>query len=533
MIRKTTIDKNSSLHQWSTLWQKCTTLQALKQTHAQMVINGFNSNRFALRELIYTSAMTISSAMDYAYQVFTHITKPDLFMWNTMIRGYAQSRNPLMAISLYAQMEKCHVQPDNYTFLFVLKACTNLSWARMGFTIHGKVVKFGFESNTFVRNTLIYFHANCGDIRIASEIFEGSRKTNVVTWSALTAGYARRGELGVARKLFDEMPVRDLFSWNVIITGYAKHGDMDNARELFNVVPKRDVVTWNVMIAGYVLKGEHEQAMDMFEEMRCAGEQPDEVTMLSIVSACADLGALDIGEKLHCSLLEMYSGNLSILISNALIDMYAKCGSINKALEVFHGMREKVASTWNSIIVGLAFHGHYEESLCLFEEMRRMKVRLNEVTFVGVLVACSHTGKVKQGREYFNLMRYQYNIEPNIKHYGCMVDLLGRAGQLKEAFDFIDTMKIKPNAIIWRALLGACKVHGNIELGRRANEQLLRMRSDHSGDYVLLSNIYASKGEWDGVEKVRKLMDVSGVRKERGCSLVEADDKALMHFLPA
>ncbi|KAA8530387.1 hypothetical protein F0562_005096 [Nyssa sinensis] len=500
MIRKRTTGNSSNLHQRSTLWRKCTNLRTLKQIHAFVIINGFNSNSSALRELIYTSAIAISFTIDYAHRLFAHITEPDLFMWNTMIRGSAQSPNPFLAVSLYTQMERRCVRPDDYTFPFVLKACTKLSWVNMGCVIHGKVVKFGFESNTFARNTLIHFHANCGDLRVASELFDGSAKRDVVAWSALTTGYARRGKLSIARGLFDEMPVKDLVSWNVMITCYAKRGEMQSARELFDEVPKRDVVTWNAMIAGYVLCGSHKQAVEMFEEMKCVGERPDEVTMLSLLSACSDSGALDVGEKIHCALLEICSGHLSIVLGNVIIDMYAKCGSIEKALEVFRGMREKDESTWNSIIGGLAFHGHSEEAICLFKEMRRMKIRPNEITFVGVLVACSHAGKVKEGRRYFNLMRDEYNIEPNIRHYGCMVDMLGT-------------------------------IHGNVELGRHANEQLLKMRRDQSGDYVLLSNIYASQGEWDGVERVRQLMDDSGVKKEPGCSLIEADNKALMHYL--
>ncbi|CBI22243.3 unnamed protein product, partial [Vitis vinifera] len=496
-----------------------------------MIVKGFNSNTSALRELIYASSIAISGTMAYAHQLFPHITEPDTFMWNTMIRGSAQSPSPLNAISLYSQMENGCVRPDKFTFPFVLKACTRLCWVKMGFGVHGRVFRLGFESNTFVRNTLIYFHANCGDLAVARALFDGSAKRDVVAWSALTAGYARRGELGVARQLFDEMPVKDLVSWNVMITGYAKRGEMESARKLFDEVPKRDVVTWNAMIAGYVLCGSNQQALEMFEEMRSVGELPDEVTMLSLLSACTDLGDLDAGQRIHCCISEMGFRDLSVLLGNALIDMYAKCGSIVRALEVFQGMREKDVSTWNSVLGGLAFHGHAEKSIHLFTEMRKLKIRPDEITFVGVLVACSHAGRVEEGRQYFDLMRDEYNIEPNIRHYGCMVDLLGRAGLLNEAFDFIDTMKIEPNAIVWRTLLGACRIHGNVELGRRANMQLLKMRHDESGDYVLLSNIYASRGEWDGVEKVRKLMDDSGVRKEAGCSLIEGDNKALMHFL--
>ncbi|XP_022133508.1 pentatricopeptide repeat-containing protein At5g15300 [Momordica charantia] len=531
MIRKRTNDSGANRFQRSSLWQKCTSFRALKQVHAFLVVNGFNSSTSALRELIFVGAIAISGTMDYAHQVFAQITEPDIFMWNTMIRGSAQSLKPVNAVSVYAQMENRGVRPDKFTFSFVLKACTKLSWVNLGFGIHGKVVKFGFQSNSFVRNTLIYFHANCGDLATARALFDASAKRDVVPWSALTAGYARRGELDVARMLFDEMPVKDLVSWNVMITAYAKLGEMEKARKLFDDAPQKDVVTWNAMIAGYVLAGLNKQALEMFDAMIDQGQRPDDVTMLSILSASADLGDLEVGKNIHRSIFNMCCGDLGVLLGNALIDMYAKCGSIENALEVFKGMRDKDTSSWNSIIGGLAFHGHAEKSINLFQEMLRLKMRPNEITFVGVLVACSHAGKVQEGRMYFNLMRNLYKIEPNIKHYGCMVDILGRAGQLIEAFDFIDTMEIKPNAIIWRTLLGACRVHGDVELGRRANEQLLEMRKDESGDYVLLSNIYASQGEWGGVEKVRKLMDEGGVKKEAGCSLIDADNSFLMNFL--
>lgn len=531
MIRKRTNESSANRFRRSNLWQNCTSVRALKQFHAFLIINGFNSSTIALRELIFLSAIAISGTMDYAHQLFAQITEPDIFMWNTMIRGSAQSFRPANAVSLYAHMENRGVRPDKYTFSFVLKACTKLSWVKSGFGIHGKVVKFGFQSNTFVRNTLIYFHANCGDLGTARTLFDDSAKRYVVPWSALTAGYARRGELDVARQLFDEMPMKDLVSWNVMITAYAKLGEMEKARKLFDEVPKKDVVTWNAMIAGYVLSGLNKQALEMFDAMRDVGQRPDEVTMLSILSASADLGDLEVGKKIHRSIFDMCCGDLSVLLGNALIDMYAKCGSIENALEVFRGMRDKDTTSWNSVIRGLAFHGHAEESINLFQEMLGLKIRPNEITFVGVLVACSHAGKVQEGRMYFNLMKNVYKIEPNIRHYGCMVDVLGRAGLLIEAFDFIDAMEILPNAIIWRTLLGACRVHGDIELGRRANEQLLKMGKDESGDYVLLSNIYASQGVWDGVEKVRKLMDDGGVKKEAGCSLIDADNSFLMNFL--
>ncbi|EEF29259.1 pentatricopeptide repeat-containing protein, putative [Ricinus communis] len=429
MIRKRTNDRSTKRQQPSSLWQNCTNLRSLKQIHASLIIKGFNSSSYALRELIFASAIVIPGTIDYAHQLFDQVAEPDIFMWNTMMRGSSQSPSPIKAVSLYTQMENCGIKPDKFTFSFLLKACTRLEWRNMGFCIHGKALKHGFQENTFVRNTLVYYHAKCGDLGIAREMFDDSAKRDVVAWSALTAGYARRGELCMARRLFDEMPVKDLVAWNVIITAYVKRGEMACARKLFNEVPRRDVVTWNAMIAGFVHCGENEQALEMFEEMISVGEQPDEVTMLSLLSACTDLGDLEVGKKVHSSILEMSLGDLSVLLGNALTYMYAKCGSIERALEVFRGMREKDVTTWNSVIVGLALHGHAEESIHLFREMQRLNnIKPNEITFVGVLVACSHAGKVEEGQRYFDLMTNLYILAgflriENSHHSGCLEPL--------------------------------------------------------------------------------------------------------------
>ncbi|KAL2329945.1 hypothetical protein Fmac_017526 [Flemingia macrophylla] len=503
-----------------------TNVRTLKQIRALMIVNGFNSNVGFLRKLVLAAAMSMvgtaatTAVTQYALKMFAEIPQPDTFMWNTFIRGSCQSPDPVHAVALYAQMDQRSVKPDNFTFPFILKACTKLFWVNTGSAVHGRVLRLGFASNVVVRNSLLVFHAKCGDLKVATEIFDDSDKGDVVAWSALIAGYAQRGDLSAAQIMFDEMPERDLVAWNVMITGYAKHGEMDRARKLFDKAPVRDVVSWNTVISGYVFRGLNQEALELFDEMGEVGECPDEVTMLSLLSACADLGDLESGQKVHDKIMGMSKGKFSTLLGNALVDMYAKCGNIAEAIRVFWLIRDKDVVSWNTVIGGLAFHGHAEESLGLFREMQRTKVCPDEITFIGVLAACSHAGNVDEGNRYFHLMRSKYKIEPNIRHCGCVVDMLGRAGLLKEAFYFIASMKIEPNAIVWRSLLGACKVHGDVELAKRANEQLLRMRRDHSGDYVLLSNTYASQGEWDGAEKVRKLMDDNGVTKNRGSSFV-------------
>ncbi|KAK1283019.1 Pentatricopeptide repeat-containing protein [Acorus calamus] len=505
-------------------------LRTLKQFHASLIVKSFNSDRPSLRELIFAAAVDLSGSINYAHQLFDQISHPDLFMYNTMIRGSANSPSPSKAIAFYTQLDR-HLRPDNYTFPFILKACARISDVSLGSQFHAKVLKFGFESDAFARNSLISLHASCGDIAVAEALFDGgSARWDAVARSAMIAGYAGRGELAVARALFDETPAaaRDLVSWNVMITGYAKRGDMECARRLFDEAPERDVVSWNALVSGYVSRGSHCEALALFEEMRAAGETADEVTMTSLLSACADSGALDAGRRIHNALLEVArSAGLSVIAGNAVIDMYAKCGSIDRAVGVFWGMRERDVFSWNSVIGGLAVNGRAEEALRLFDEMRKARVRPDEITFLGVLAACSHGGRVEEGRFYFNLMKSEYGIEPNVKHCGCMVDTLGRAGLLEEAFELIGLMGVDRYPIIWRALLGACRLHGNVKLAEHANRMLVKMGQYESGNYVLLANAYGGIGAWVGMENVRKMMNDRGVIKEAGCSLIEEGKNAI------
>lgn len=525
--------KSGTQRRQPAFWRRCRSLRQIKQVHALMVLRGFLSDPSALRELIFASAIAVRGGAAHARLVFDRIPNPDRFMYNTLIRGAAHSDAPRDAVSIYERMSRrsggCGVRPDKLTFPFVLRACAAMGAGGTGAQVHAHVVKAGCESDAFVRNALIGMHASCGDLGVAAALFDSGARGDAVAWSAMISGCARRGDIGAARELFDESPVKDLVSWNVMITAYAKRGEMALARELFDRVPDRDVVSWNAMISGYVRSGSHRHAMELFEQMQCVGQKPDTITVLSLLSACADSGDLDVGQRLHSYLSERFSRTgITTVLGNALIDMYAKCGSMRCADEVFQSMRDKDVSSWNSIIGGLALHGHVNESIDLFEKMLKGNVRPDEITFVAVLVACSHGGMVDKGHKYFNLMQQQYRIEPNVKHFGCMVDMLSRAGLLKEAFEFIDTMKVKPNSVIWRTLLGACRIHGEVELAEHANLELLKARSDASGDYVLLSNIYASVGEWLESEKMRKLMDDTGVNKEAGRAVIDGSSKDLM-----
>ncbi|WOL00530.1 Pentatricopeptide repeat-containing protein [Canna indica] len=515
----------TSSYRWKAMIRRAAprrSLRELKRVHGLMVVKGFNSDLQCLGDLLLSAVCSLH--VEYAYQLFAQITQPDLFMWNTVIRGAAHSSDPLQAASLYARMAETGLRPDSFSFLFLFKACAKLkssSAAAAGAQFHAVCTKLGFESDAFVRNSLINLHARCGDLGVAMALFDGPAKRDVVARSALILGYARKGDLSVARQLFDESPCRDVVSWNIMISAYSSHGEMEKARELFDAAAERDVVSWNTMIAGYAQCGLHAQALEVYEEMQTAGWKPDEATLVSLLSSCSNSGALALGQRIHWSLLESCSRNgLSLLLGNALIGMYAKCGCVDRALQVFEGMTERDLWTWNSVIGGLAFHGRAADSIRIFEQMQGAKISPNEITFVAVLAACSHSGLVKEGRRYFSLMINEYGMEPNIKHYGCMVDMLGRAGFLREALEFVEWMKVEPSDIIWRTLLGACKVHGNIELAEHARKQILAMQKDASGDYVLLSNVYALTGKWGAVEETRKSMDERGLRKAAAHTVV-------------
>lgn len=310
------------------------------------------------------------------------------------------------------------------------------------------------------------------------------------------------------------------FVQNALVHMYAACGRPESAHKVFESMPQRDLVAWNSVINGYALNGRPNEALTLFREMGSDWVRPDGFTVVSLLNACAELGALELGRRAHGYMFKVgFMDNLHA--SNALIDLYAKCGSIREARSVFDEMRERSVVSWTSLIVGLAVNGSGKEALELFWELERKRMVPTEITFVGVLYACSHCGMVDEGYRYFEKLKSEYGHRPKIEHYGCMVDLLGRAGRISEAYEFIQKMPLQPNAVVWRTLLGACAIHGNLAVGEVARAQLLRLEPRHSGDYVLLSNLYASERQWSAVQDVRKTMIKEGVRKTPGLSLVE------------
>ncbi|KAK9146200.1 hypothetical protein Sjap_006103 [Stephania japonica] len=431
----------------------------LKQIHAFSIKNGVPITDPNMGKHLIFTIVSLSAPMPYAHNIFSQIQHPiNIFTWNTMIRGYAESDNPTPAIELHHQMIMSHVEPDTHTYPFLLKACAKLMAVAEGEKIHSVAIRNGNESLVFVQNTLVHFYASCGHAESA-------------------------------HKLFEEMSERNL-------------------------------VTWNSVINGFAINGRPNEALTLFREMGVEGVEPDGFTLVSLLTACSELGALALGRRAHVYMFKVGLDE-NVHAGNALVDMYAKCGSIWEAYRVFDEMESRSVVSWTTLIVGLAVNGFGKEALDLFCELEQKGLVPSEITFVGVLYACSHCGMVDKGFDYFRRMTEEYGLVPKIEHYGCLVDLLGRAGLVQEAHEFIQNMPLKPNAVVWRTLLGACMIHGHLTLGETIRSKLLQIEPKHSGDYVLLSNLYASERRWSDVQKVRKKMLREGVKKTPGHSLVE------------
>lgn len=356
------------------------------------------------------------------------------------------------------------IRPNKYTYPFVLKACAGIMDLRLGQAVHGSVVRLGFCYDTHVLNTLVLMYCSC------------------------------ENGIDFGEKLFDEMP-------------------------------KCEPVSWSVMIGGFVRWGMSSEAVSLFRRMQIAGVKPDEFTMVMVLSACTDMGALELGRWVE-SYVEKEKIEKTSELCNALIDMYAKCADVDKALRLFRNMSKSKRTTvsWTSMIVGMAMHGRGLEAVSLFEEMRRAGVAPDDVAFIGLLNACSHSGLVKEGKRYFNSMTNDFGITPRIEHYGCMVDLLSRAGQVKEAMEFVHRMPIEPNPVIWRTLITACRVHSELNLGETITKELITDEPMHDSNYVLLSNIYAKMLNWEMKSTVREVMEKKGISKVPGSTMIELDD---------
>ncbi|GAB4861559.1 hypothetical protein Ancab_036752 [Ancistrocladus abbreviatus] len=460
-------------------------MNQLKQVHAFSLRNGTDHTSILVLKLLEVPDIA------YAHKLFDLIPRPTLFLYNKLIQAYSSRGPHRQCVSLYTQMRQRGCVPNHQSFTFLFGACASLSSPPLAQMLHTHFIRSG-----------------CG--------------LDVYALTALVDMYAKLGLVESARKQFDEIQFKDLPTWNSIIAGYARCGNMVEAKKLFQLMPLRNLISWTVMISGFSQNGQYLNALKMFLLMEKETDfKPNEVTLASVLPACANLGALEIGQRI-CTYARQNGHLNNMFVTNALVELYAKCGRLDAARQLFDGLgSRKNLCSWNSMIMGLAIHGRSQEALKLFDELLQEGSMPDDITFVGILVACVHGGLVARGQELFDSMEMNFNIIPKLEHYGCMVDLLGRAGKVEKAYDLIKKMPMKPDSVIWGALLGACSFHPNVKVAEKAADFLFELEPWNPGNYVILSNIYAAAKRWDGVAKLRKTMKGGQITKAAGYSFIE------------
>ncbi|KAK6240104.1 hypothetical protein QUC31_005573 [Theobroma cacao] len=554
---------------WRPIERKCLFLlqrknrkTTLLQIHAFMLRHSIETNLNLFTKFITACAsLSTLSAVSHARRLFdVRPHENDTYLCNAMIKAHLGVNQFAQSFTLYKDLGRAEENfvPNKITFLTLAKSCALNMAIWEGLQIHNHVIKFGFCLDLYVSTALLDMYAKLGIMGSARKVFEEMPERSLVSWTALICGYAKAGDMERAKELLDEMPekedsvlynamidgyvklgdldsARNLFnqmqdrnviSWTSMINGYCNSGDVESARLLFDSMPEKNLVSWNAMIGGYCQNKQPHEALKLFHEMQSSTFfEPDKVTIVSILPAIADLGALDLGEWVH-HFVQRKKLDKAINVCTGLVDMYAKCGEINKAKRIFYEMPEKEIASWNALINGYAVNGCAKEALQVFLEMRNERVMPNYVTMIGVLSACNHAGLVGEGTRWFKAMA-EFGITPKIEHYGCMADLLGRAGCVEEAEKLIEGMPYEVNGIILTSLLFAYGSSNNVKKAERVLKKLVHMEPTNHGSYVVLRNLYAAGKRWEDVEEIRGLMRRNGARKEAGCSVIEVDSRVL------
>lgn len=528
-----------------------------KEIHGQVIINGFSSNVFAMTGVVNLYAKC--RQIEDAYKMFDRMPERDLVCWNTIIAGFAQNGLAKMALDLVLRMQEEGQKPDSITVVTVLPATANIGSWRIGKLIHGYAIRAGFELLVNISTALVDMYSKCGSVGTARLIFDRMKQRTVVSWNSMIDGYVQSGDpeeamsifqkmldegveptnvtvmealhacadLGdlergkFVHKLVDELKLGyDVSVKNSLISMYSKCKRVDLAAKVFEGLQGKTIVSWNAMILGYAQNGRVNEALNHFCGMQSQNIKPDSFTLVSVIPALAELSVTRQAKWMH-GLVIRNCLDKNVFVMTALVDMYAKCGAIRTARKLFDTMEERHVTTWNAMIDGYGTHGLGKDAVELFNDMQQGTIKPNDITFLCVISACSHSGLVEEGLRFFSSMKEDYGLDPAMDHYGAMVDLLGRAGQLNKAWDFIQDMPVEPGITVFGAMLGACKIHKNVELGEKAAKKLFELNPDEGGYHVLLSNIYATASMWDKMAKVRTVMEKTGLQKTPGCSLVE------------
>ncbi|KAI0497811.1 hypothetical protein KFK09_021048 [Dendrobium nobile] len=464
-----------------------------KPIHAHIIKSGLHSSTSVSIKLLILHLKC--GSLNNARKVFDEMTKPTLSAFNYLISGYFRAGITEKCLELARKLSFSGEKPDGFTLSMVLRLSAAMVSFNLAKQAHSQVIKSEFWYDDFL-------------------------------FAALIDSYVKNGMIGYARSIFDALPRRSLVCSTALIVGYMNQNSFKDAEEVFRCLVQKDDVVYNAMIEGYSkLVETASRSFEVYKEMRFEGYKPTISTAVSVIGACSLLSAIEFGQQLHCQIIKncIYC---HVKAGSALIDMYGKCGGVEDARKIFDSMQEKNVFSWTSMIDGYGKNGISEEALKLFNKMRTCSdVKPNHTTFLSVLSACGHAGLVAGGEEIFESMEKDHGLKPRMEHYACMVDLLGRADRLLEAYDFIKRIPEKPNSDVWGALLGASRVHGHVAMADIAAMELFKLCSnERPGAYLALSNTFAAAGRWDGVFRVRELMKERRVSKNAGYSWVDSEE---------
>ncbi|VVA10392.1 PREDICTED: pentatricopeptide [Prunus dulcis] len=496
-----------------------------------------------------------------AVKVFRRIKNPDVVAWSAIITCLDQQGQCQEVAELFREMISTGISPNQFSLSSIISAATDLKDLHFGESVHAFAWKYGCESDISVSNALITMYMKIGRVLDGAQVFEAMTDRDLISWNSLLSGTHNHEICDLGPRIFHQMLVEGFkpnmysfisvlrscsslldvglgkqvhahivktslddndFVGTALIDMYAKIRFLEDAVIAFNKLSNRDLFIWTVIITGYAQSDQAEKAVACFSQMQQEGVKPNEFALAGCLSACSCIAMLENGRQLHSMAIK--SGHLGdLFVSSALVDMYAKCGCIGDAEDIFGDLDSRDTVSWNIMICGYSQYGRGEKAIEAFSTMLNEGAIPDEVTFIGILSACSHLGLVEEGKKHFDSLIKVFRITPTIEHYACMVDILVRAGKFNEAESFIETMNLTLYPIIWETVLGACKMYGNVEFGETAAKKLFELKPEMDSTYILLSNIFAVKGRWDDVSKVRKLMSSQGVKKKPGCSWVEVD----------
>ncbi|XP_004304765.1 PREDICTED: pentatricopeptide repeat-containing protein At1g11290-like [Fragaria vesca subsp. vesca] len=532
-----------------------------REIHGFALKGGLDCDAFVCNALIKMYGEC--GRLELARLVFDVMCERDVVSWSTMINGYVRNRGFGEALEVIREMHFLQVKPSEVAMISMIGLFADIADVKMAKAMHCYVVRNSANEKLVVPVTtaLVDMYVKCGNLGYARRLFDGLAEKSVVSWTTMIAGCIRCNEVEEGVKLFKRMleerkfpneitvlsliiesgnvGALELGKWlhayvlrngfvmslalaTALVDMYGKCGEAEYARAVFDSIEEKDVMIWSAMISAYSRANQTNQASELFARMKDSGVRPNQVTMVSLISLCGEVGALDLGKWVH-SYINQQRIDVDVILRTALVDMYAKCGEIDVALRLFSEAINRDSQMWNVMITGLAMHGCGKQALELFEEMQRQGVKPNDITFIGLLHACSHAGLVADGKKIFEKMVHDFSLAPKVEHYGCMVDLLGRAGKLDEAHKLIKSMPLEPNTIVWGSLLAACKTHKSPNLAEVAARQLLKLEPQNCGYNVLMSNIYAASNKWVDVAGVRKAMKDQGTKKEPGLSSIEVN----------